>query len=184
QHQHDLCSALEARLEMAEKTLSHCDCNLQLTIQIWMGAAEDIESLLAQRAHNSAEIARLIQQLREQAESEEERQLLDAATPRWSFSESYGELLRQIVDGQACAEAGAERNNVLLPLLLDHAYWMAFVGFLRAQLGSAELTDESREKTIGRPWQLVRQTQGLRSGVAERKRRQERRARLDSVVDC
>src|SRR2546428_635158 len=119
---------------MAEKTLSHCDRNLQLTIQIWIGSAEDIESLLAQRAHNSAEIARLIQQLREQAESEEERQLLDAATPRWSFSESYGELLRQIVDGQVCAEAGAETNNVLLPLLLDHASWKAFVEFLRAQV--------------------------------------------------
>ncbi len=184
QYQHDLCSALEARLEMAEKTLSHCDRNLQLTIQIWIGAAEDIESLLAQRAHNSAEIARLIQQLREQAESEEERQLLDAATPRWSFSESYGELLRQIVDGQVCAEAGAETNNVLLPLLLDHASWKAFVEFLRAQVKSAELTDESREKMIGRTRELARQNQVLRSVVAERKRLQERLSQLASIVEC
>src|SRR5690348_10911628 len=34
--QNDLRSALEASLEMAEKVLSHCNYNLQLTIQIWI----------------------------------------------------------------------------------------------------------------------------------------------------
>lgn len=114
-------SAVEAKLEMAEKVLSYCTYNLQLTMQIWIRVPENIESLLAKRAENSAEIASLTQQLREQAESEEEIQLLDRAHPRWSFSENYGELLRQIVDGQASAEAGAEMANVLLPLSLDHA---------------------------------------------------------------
>ena len=82
QQENDICSALEARLEMAEKALFHCDCNLQLTIQIWIGAFENVEPLLAKRADNSAEIARLIQQLLEQAESEEEKRLLEAAAAR------------------------------------------------------------------------------------------------------
>ena len=74
QQQNDICSALDAKLEMAEKALFHCERNLQLTIQIWIGAFENIEPLLAKRADNSAEIAHLIQQLRDQAESEKEKE--------------------------------------------------------------------------------------------------------------
>jgi PAS domain S-box-containing protein len=175
-------STVEAKLEMAEKVLSYCTYNLQLTMQIWIRVPENIESLLAKRAENSAEIASLTQQLREQGESEEEIQLLDTACPRWSFSDNYGELLRQIVDGQASAEAGAEMNNVLLPLSLDHASWKAFVEYLRA-LKYVEFTGESKEKIIGRTRELLRQTQELKSVVAERKRLHERLSQLTSIVE-
>jgi PAS domain S-box-containing protein len=184
QQQTDLCGALEGRLQMAEEALSHCNYNLQLTIQIWIRTSEDIEPLLAKRADNSAEIARLIAQIREQAESEEEKQLVDAATPRWSFSEYYGELLRQIVDGEASAEPGAESSNVLLPLLLDQASWKAFVEFLRAQLRNRDLAGEARETMIDRTRELVRQNQVLKSVVAERKRLHERLSQLASIIDC
>ena len=175
-------SAVEAKLEMAEKVLSYCTYNLQLTMQIWIRVPENIESLLAKRAENSAEIAILTQQLREQAESEEEMRLLDTACPRWSFSENYGELLRQIVDGQAFAEAGAEMTGVLLPLSLDHASWKAFVEYVRA-LKYVEFTGESKEKIIGRTRELLRQNQELKSVVAERKRLHERLSQLASLVE-
>jgi PAS domain S-box-containing protein len=184
QQHNELCSALEAKLEMAEKALFHCDCNLQLTIQIWIGAFENVEPLLAKRADNSAEIARLIQQLREQAESEQEKQLLEAASPRWSFSENFGELLRQIVDGQTDGPSREETTNVLLPLLLDHASWKAFVEFLRAEVKHAERSEESKETMIGRTRELVRQNQVLKSVVAERKRLQERLSQLASIIEC
>ena len=184
QQQHKICSALEAKLEMAEKVLFHCECNLQLTIQIWIGAFENVEPLLAKRADNSAEIARLIQQLREQAESEKEKELLEAASPRWSFSENFGELLRQIVDGQAGSEGGEETTNVMLPLLVDHASWKAFVEFLRAEVKHAERSDESSERMIARARELVRQNQVLKSVVAERKRLQERLSQLTSIIEC
>lgn len=184
QQQTNLCDAVEARLEMAEKVLSYCNYNLQLTMQIWIRAAEDVEPLLAKRADNSAEIARLIQQLREQAESEEEAQLLDAASPRWSFAENYGELLRQIVDGHDSVEAGAEITNLMLPLLLDNSSWKAFVEFLRSQRRLVELGDESKEGMIGRARELVRQNQMLKSVVAERKRLQERLSQLASIIEC
>jgi PAS domain S-box-containing protein len=177
-------SAVEAKLEMAEKVLSYCTYNLQLTMQIWIRVPENIESLLAKRAENSAEIASLTQQLRELAESEEEIRLLDTACPRWSFSDNYGELLRQIVDGQASpeAEAEAETTNVLLPLSLDHASWKAFVEYVRA-LKYVEFTGESKEKIIGRTRELLRQNQELKSVVAERKRLHERLTQLASIVE-
>jgi len=182
--QTNLCDAVEARLEMAEKVLSYCNYNLELTMQIWIRAAEDVEPLLAKRADNSAEIARLIQLLREQAESEEETQLLDAASPRWSFAENYGELLRQIVDGHDSVEAGAEMTNIMLPLVLDNASWKAFVEFLRSQRRLVELRDESKQGMIGRTRELVRQNQMLKSVVAERKRLQERLSQLASIIEC
>jgi PAS domain S-box-containing protein len=184
QRQTNLCDAVEARLEMAEKVLSYCNYNLELTMQIWIRAAEDVEPLLAKRADNSAEIARLIQLLREQAESEEETQLLDAASPRWSFAENYGELLRQIVDGHDSVEAGAEMTNIMLPLVLDNASWKAFVEFLRSQRRLVEVRDESKEGMIGRTRELVRQNQMLKSVVAERKRLQERLSQLASIIEC
>jgi PAS domain S-box-containing protein len=184
QEQNDICSRLEAKLEMAEKALFLCECNLQLTIQIWIGAFENVERLLAKRADNSAEIARLIQQLREQAESEEEKELLEAASPRWSFSDNFGELLRQIVDGGAGVEGGEETANVMLPLLVDHASWKAYVEFLRAQAKHAERSEESSEKMIGRTRELVRQNQVLKSAVAERKRLHEQLAQLASIMEC
>jgi PAS domain S-box-containing protein len=175
-------SAVEAKLEMAEKVLSYCTYNLQLTMQIWIRVPENIESLLAKRAENSAEIASITRQLREQSESEEEKQLLDTACPRWNFSESYGELLRQIVDGQASAAAEAEMRSVLLPLLLDHASWKGFVEYLRA-LTYVGFTGESHEKMIGRTRALLRQNQDLKSVVAERKRLDERLSQLASIIE-
>jgi PAS domain-containing protein len=182
--QNEIYSALEAKLEMAERALFHCERNLQLTIQIWIGAFEDVEPLLAKRADNSAEIARLIQQLRDQAESEKEKELLEAASPRWNFSENFGELLRQIVDGQTSSEGLEETANVMLPLLVDHASWKAFVEFLRAEVKHAERSKESSERMIDRTRELVRQNQVLKSVVAERKRLQERLAQLGSIIEC
>ena len=175
---------------MAEKVLAYCNYNLQLTMQILIRGAADIESLLAQRADNSAEITRLIEQLREKAESEEEKQLLDSASPRWSFAEYYGELLRQVVDGHAAAdgqnsdEAGEETTNLMLPLLLDNASWKAFVEFLRAQMSLAGPGNRSSEALIGRTRELVRQNHVLKSAVAERTRLQERLSQLASIIDC
>jgi len=180
----DICSALEAKLEMAERALFHCDCNLQLTIQMWIGAVENVEPLMAKRADNSAEIACLIQQLREQAESPEENQLLDAASPRWNFNENYGDLLRKVVDGQASAEAGAETTNLMLTLLLDHASWKAFVEFLRARVKHAEHGEDSKQRMMGRIRELVRQNQVLKSVVAERKRLQEKLSQSASIIEC
>jgi PAS domain S-box-containing protein len=179
----DVCGALEAKLEMAERVLAHCNYNLQLTIQIWIRAADNIEPLLAKRADNGAEIARLIGQIREQTESEEEKQLVDAASPRWTFSEYYGELLRQIVDGESCAQPGAETSNVFLPLLLDQASWKAFVEFLRARSRTIDLTDEAQERMAARTRELVRQNQVLKSVVAERKRLHERLSQLASIIE-
>lgn len=118
QQQTDLCAALEDKLEMAERALCLSNHNVELTLQMWIGASHQDEELLAKRADNSAKIAALIQQLRDEVQSEDEGQLLDAACPRWSLVADYGELLHQITDGQSYVEAGAATANVMLPFCL------------------------------------------------------------------
>jgi PAS domain S-box-containing protein len=180
QRQIELCDALEAKLETAEKVLSYCRYNLQLTMQICIQSTEQMENVLAKRADNSADIVRLIGDLRGQTVSEEEKELLEAASPRWSFAEYYGELLRQIVDGHGST---ADTVNIILPLLLDNASWEAYVEFLRARLRLTRLGLRFKEGMIGRARELVRQNQMLKTIVAERKRLQERLSQLSSVID-
>jgi PAS domain S-box-containing protein len=180
QRQIELSDALEARLETAEKVLSYCRYNLQLTMQICIQSTEQMGELLAKRADNSAQIAHLIEELREQTSAEDEKDLLDAASPRWSFAEYYGELLRQIVDGHGST---ADTTNIILPLLLDNGSWEAYVEFLRAQVRLTRLGLRFKEGMIGRTRELVRQNQMLKTIVAERKRLQERLSQLSSVID-
>lgn len=180
QRQIELCDALDARLETAEKVLSYCNYNLQLTTQICIQSTDQMEDLLAKRADNSAYIVRLIGDLRERTPSEEEKELIEAASPRCSFAEYYGELLRQIVDGQGST---ADTTNIILPLLLDNASWQAYIEFLRAQVRFARLGLRFEEGMIGRTRELVRQNQMLKTILAERKRLQERLAQVSSVVD-
>jgi PAS domain S-box-containing protein len=187
--QNDLCSAVEAKLEMAEKALSYSNDNIQLTMQIWIQASNEVERLLAKRADNSAEIAKLIQELRERIQSEKEKQLLDAASPRWGFTSDYGELLHHVADGQSRVEAGAAMASVMLPLLLDNASWKLFVEFLRTELEHIKLRDnafpeEIKEGMIRRTREMVRQNQVLKTTVAERKRLEERLAQLTSIIEC
>src|ERR1700730_971533 len=104
--QTELRCVLEAKLEMAEEALAYSNCNVQLTIQILIQTSKEIEPLLAKRAENSARIASLVQQIREQVQSEDERQLLDAASQPWAHAHGYLELLPQNLGGCKCGEVG------------------------------------------------------------------------------
>jgi PAS domain S-box-containing protein len=179
-----LCSALEAKLELAERALSYSNQNLQLTMRMWIQGSPQDERLLAKRAENCAEIALLVQKIQIEIQSEDEQRLLDAATPRSTLIDDDGKLFHQTAPGENYVEAENVTANVMLPLLLDNASWKAFVELLRARLKVAELTDESSEAMTERARELVRQNQVLKSIVAERKRLEERLSQLASIIEC
>ena len=183
QQQTELRCALEANLEMAEEALAHSNCNIQLTIQILIQSSTESKPLLAKRAENSGRIASLVQQIREQIQSEDERQLLDAASPRWACAHDYGESLAQMIDGQTCGEAAVAMVDVMLPFILDNTSWKAFVEFLRAQMELVELKDETKLEMTNRTRELVRANQRVKSIVAERKRVEERCSQLESIIE-
>ena len=180
----DLCSALEAKLELAERALSCSNQNLQLTMRMWIQGSPQDERLLAKRAENCAEIALLVQKIQNEIQSEDEKRLLDAATPHSVLIDDDGKLFHQTAPGENYVEAENVTANVMLPLLLDNASWKAFVELLRARLKVAELTDESSEAMTARARDLVRQNQVLKSIVAERKRLEERLSQLASIIEC
>jgi PAS domain S-box-containing protein len=176
-------SALEAKLELAEQALVYSNRNIQITTEILIQASEEVLPLLVERTENSAKIEALVQTIREQVESETERELLDAASASW-LSHKYGPSLHQLIDKQRSAAAGLAMANVMLPFLLDDASWRAFVQFLRAQMGSTGPYKQWKRGLASRASEFVRANQELKSAVAERGRIAETLSQFASIVEC
>ena len=177
-------NALEARLELAERVLVYSNRNIQITTEILIQASEEVLPLLVERTENSANIAALVQSIREQVESETERELLDIASASWLSAYKYGPSLHQLIDKQRSAAAGQAMANVMLPFLLDNASWRGFVQFLRAQVGSTGPYKQWKRGLASRASEFVRANQELKSAVAERGRIAERLSQLASIVEC
>jgi PAS domain S-box-containing protein len=177
-------AALEARLELAEQALVYSNRNIQITTEILIQASEEVLPLLVERTENSASIAALIEKIREQVESESERELLDVASASWLAAHKYGPSLHQLIDKQRSAAAGQAMANVMLPFLLDNASWRAFVQFLRAQVGPTGPYKQWKRGLASRAGEFVRANQELKSAVAERGRIAERLSQLASIVEC
>jgi PAS domain S-box-containing protein len=183
-HQTSSRAALQARLELAEQALVYSNRNIQITTEILIQASEEVLPLLVERTENSASIAALIQKIREQVESETERELLDVASASWLSAHKYGPSLHQLIDKQRSAAAGQAMANVMLPFLLDNASWRAFVQFLRAQIGPTGPYKQWKRGLASRAGEFVRANQELKSAVAERGRIAERLSQLASIVEC
>jgi len=177
-------TALEARLELAERALVYSNRNIQITTEILIQASEEVLPLLVERTENIANIVALVQRLREQAESENERELLDAASASWLSAHKYGTSLHQLIDKQRSAAAGPAMANVMLPFLLDNASWRAFVQFLRAQLGPTGPYKQWKRGLASRASEFVRANQELKCAVAERGRIAEKLSQFTSIVEC
>jgi PAS domain S-box-containing protein len=178
-------TALEAKLELAERALVYSNRNIQITTEILIQASEEVLPLLVERTENIANIAALVQGLREQVESESERELLDAASASWLSAHKYGTSLHQLIDKQRSAAAGPAMANVMLPFLLDNASWRAFVQFLRAQLGPTTGPFKQWKRGLaGRASEFVRANQELKCAVAERGRIAEKLSQFTSIVEC
>src|ERR1700731_4734506 len=177
-------SALEARLELAEQALAYSNRNIQITTEILIQASEEVLPLLVERTENIANIAALVQRLREQVESETERELLDVASASWISAHKYGPSLHQLIDKQRSAAAGPAMANVMLPFLLDNASWRAFVQFSRAQMGPTGPYKQWKRGLASRASEFVRANQELKSAVAERGRIAEKLSQFTSIVEC
>ena len=130
--------------------------NIQLTMEILIGGTGEITPLLLERAENSARMAALVQRIREQVESDQERDLLDAASARWLSVYNYSQSLHYLIDKHKHAEAGPAMANTMLPLLLDNASWRAFVEFLRVQGDLSERGKEPHAEVTNRTVEFVR----------------------------
>jgi PAS domain S-box-containing protein len=177
-------SALEARLELAERALVYSNRNIQITTEILIQASEEVLPLLVERSENIVNLAALVQKIREQVESEAERELLDVASASWLAAHKYGPSLHQLIDKQRSAAAGPAMANVMLPFLLDNASWRAFVQFLRAQMGPTGPYKQWKRGLASRASKFIRANQELKSAVAERGRIAEKLSQFASIVEC
>jgi PAS domain S-box-containing protein len=176
-------SALEAKLELAEEVLFHSNRNIELTMQIIILGPEQTDHLLVKQAENNARIASLVQLIKDRVLSEEEKQLLDAASPRLVCSHTNWESLPQLTVAEGAEKTWASMVDVMLPVILDNTSWKAFVEFLRAQIEFVGLKEETNLEITKRTRELVRSNQYLKSIVAERKRVEERVSQLESIIE-
>jgi len=172
---------LEAKLELAERILEFSNRNIELTMQILLGSPQEMNPLLRELSENGAAISNLLQKIRKQAESQKERELLDAASSSWLRPHSYTESLQSLFENRRSFDATTATSNIILPLLLDNSSWKAFVHFLRSQAGAGPV--EPANELVGATRQLVRAHQEAKSAVAERKRIAERLSQLASIIE-
>src|ERR1700730_8722574 len=177
-------NARQAKLELAEEVLDYFNRNVQITMELLLQCTEEIEPLLNECAENSARISKFVQNIREQVESERERELLDTACACWSSAHSYGRSVYRLIDRHKRADVGAVMANMLLPLLLDSASWRAYLQFLRTQVEADRLDKELKHDVAERASAFVRANQELKSAVAERKRIAEKLSQLASIIEC
>jgi two-component system, cell cycle sensor histidine kinase and response regulator CckA len=179
---HD-CKTLERKLELAEQVLDYSNRNIQLTMEILAGSAGQIALPVHELAQNGAAISELIQTIREQVETDKERELLEAASASLSRTHSYAEWLQSFGDRQGEFDATAAISNIVLPQLLDNSSWKAYLRFITAQANSSgpeAATEDLRTRTR----QIVRAHQEMKSAAAERKRIAERLSQLASIIEC
>jgi hypothetical protein len=79
------------KAQLAQEALTYSNWNIRITMEIFpLKSSEEIGPLLALQDHNTEKISALGKQLREQIESEKERELLDAVdSTRWPYIDSY-----------------------------------------------------------------------------------------------
>ena len=177
------CRRNQKKLELAEQILDYSNRNLEISMEILMGGRKEIEPLAMEQAENSAAIAGLLQKMREYVEGDEERDLLEAAGAQWSRTLNYAQPLQPRMEGQRRFDTAAATANVILPHLLDHNSWKAFVHFLRAQTDGSGTAENGNRDLTTRTRQLVRTHQEMKSAVAERKRMAERLSQLASIIE-
>jgi two-component system, cell cycle sensor histidine kinase and response regulator CckA len=174
-------SVIEAKIALAQDVLNLSNENIQLTMGLLLVDADELVSLLARLGANRARISILVQKIREQVESDKERELLDASSVRWSASRNEQPLYR-LIDEQKDAEIGTTIANLMLPLLIDNNSWRAFVQFLQTQLFT-QRDEEQKQKTSRRTRDFIRANQKLKSTVAEGKRIEEQLSQLGSIIE-
>lgn len=167
----------EAKLDLAQQILDYSNRNLEVALEILVGA-KDIKPLLFEQTKNNAAIATLLLKIREQVSSEKERELLESASAQcfrtWS----------NVSDGQqGRLDTATATINLMLPLLLDNNSWKVFVHFLRTQADVSAAGNGTEQEVIARTRQIVRAHQEAKNTVAERKRSAERLSQLASIIE-
>jgi PAS domain S-box-containing protein len=129
------------KVQLSRNALTSSNLNNRITTQVFLIADEnEINSLLRQRAKNSAEISAFIVTLRSRVDSSEEAQLLDAVEEnRTPYLESYQRAMHLLVVDKKPVEARAVMVQEVLPRLLRyHSAWNAYVDYQGGQLDQAQ----------------------------------------------
>jgi PAS domain S-box-containing protein len=130
------------KVQLSRKAQALSNLNSRITMQFFFVDEKEIEALMIQRANNSRKISELIETLRNENESKEEAELLDAIEQKRSaYTVSYKSAIRLLIERKPAA-ARAQMVNEALPRLIDyHQAWNAYVDHQGHQMDLAEDAD-------------------------------------------
>ena len=129
-----------AKLQLTREALRDSNDNHRITMQIFMlEDSERIKPLLARRAVNTERVSVIAKQLEDQAESPEERNLLNAVTvARTPYVDAYQNALALLINEHKYSESRAMMVQNVLPLLNEyHNAWNNFAQFQGDQMDQA-----------------------------------------------
>jgi PAS domain S-box-containing protein len=131
-----------ARVELAREGLFYANSNYQITTSLLLlnhRDKETIDALIARRAKNGAQISAIQKKLADQADSDQERELLATITDtRSPVNVSVKRLWELLVNEDRPQEARDDLISTTIPLLNKyHDSWNAFVQFEVGQMEQA-----------------------------------------------
>ena len=141
-----------ARVELAREGLFYANSNYQITTNVLLLDHRDrvtIDALLARRAKNGAQISAIQKKLADQADSDQERELLEKITDaRSPVNISVKRLWELFVDEDRPQEARDNLISTTIPLLNKyHDSWNAFGQFEVGQMEQAR--NRAKENYMG-----------------------------------
>lgn len=134
-----------AKLELAQEALKYCNWNSQIALEaFFLPSKEAIDTRVSLQDTNKEKISSLLQKIREQVESDKEKELLDAVEMAGrSYAAVYQQVLHSLTDEREATAAKSAMVKTALPLLLN--YGNAWSAFIQYQRGSEEFAEELAE---------------------------------------
>ena len=137
----ELVSKRWAKIQLCHQALDYSNLNNRITMEVFMLENRDeIETLLRNRAENTAKISNLVSRIQNLGvEPGKEKALLEAiTTARAPYIASYLRALGLLLDQRHYAQARSVMTQQTLPLLFRyHDAWNAFVEFQGEQMDKA-----------------------------------------------
>ena len=140
-----------AKVELSRRAQSYSNDNNRITMMVFLVKDEqERQSLLAERAHHSEDVNRLLDQLGARAKTAEERVLLDIVKQRRAvYVESYQAALHKLIDDKQPEAAREIMTHVALPRIVDyHNAWDAYVNYQGKRMDLAQARETAAAETI------------------------------------
>jgi hypothetical protein len=141
----DLAKMVDQRwrkVQLSRQAQALSNLNSRITLQSFFADETEIGALMTERANNSQKISELIETLKNESESPEEAELLNAIEQKRSpYTNSYKIAIRLLTEQEPAAARAQMLHEALPRLIAYHEAWNAYVDYQGHQMDLAQDSD-------------------------------------------